>query len=62
MAKEDLPPELREKANACKTPDELLDLIKHSVIELDDWQLEHVVGGVDAIAFDPRTVFGIEQL
>ena len=62
MAKEDLAPELREKADACKTTDELLDLIKHEVIELDDWQLEHVVGGVDTAAFDPRTLFGIEQL
>ena len=34
-------------------------VMKSGVIELEDWQLEHVVGGIDA-AFDPRELFGIE--
>ena len=45
MRFEDLSPELKEKALACKTPDELLKLAKQEGIELTDAQLETISGG-----------------
>lgn len=44
---EDIPAELREKAIACKTPEELAALAKENGIELTDEQLESLSGGVD---------------
>jgi len=38
-------PELREKAKACESVDELIELAKEESIELSDEQLEHITGG-----------------
>ncbi len=38
-------PELREKALACKTSEELIELAREEGIELTDEQLEAVSGG-----------------
>lgn len=38
-------PELREKAKACKTPEEVLELAKIEGIKLSDAELEAVSGG-----------------
>ena len=38
-------PELREKAKACKTPDELLALAKQEGYKLSDAEMEAVSGG-----------------
>lgn len=43
----DLSPELREKARACKTPEEMLALVKEEGFELSDEQLQDVSGGAD---------------
>jgi hypothetical protein len=42
---DDLTPELREKALACKTPDELITLAKEEGMELNDEQLDAIAGG-----------------
>ena len=42
---EDLSPELREKAKACSTTEEMLALAKAEGIELSDDVLERVSGG-----------------
>lgn len=42
---EDLTPEQKEKAIACKTPEEMLELAKEEGLELSDEQLEAVSGG-----------------
>lgn len=41
----DLSPELREKAAACKTPEELLSLAKRESYKLSDEEMEAVSGG-----------------
>ncbi|MBE6473143.1 MAG: Nif11-like leader peptide family natural product precursor [Coriobacteriaceae bacterium] len=41
----DLSPELREKAGACKTPDELLALAKSEGYKLSEEELESISGG-----------------
>lgn len=41
----DLNPELREKAGACKTPDELLALAKSEGYKLSEEELESISGG-----------------
>lgn len=41
----DIPDALKEKALACKTPEELLALAGEEGIELTDEQLEGVAGG-----------------
>ena len=41
----DLTPEQQEKARACKTTAELVELAKSSGIELSDEQLENIAGG-----------------
>lgn len=46
---EGLAPELKEKARACKTPEELMALVQAEGVELSDEQLEAVSGGVDWI-------------
>ena len=43
----DISPELREKAKACKTPEELLALAKQEGYNLSDEDMEVVSGGVD---------------
>lgn len=42
---DDLTPELREKVQACKTPEELLELAKSEGYELSDEELESISGG-----------------
>lgn len=44
---EDLTTEQKEKAIACKTPEEVLALAKEEGIKLADAQLESVSGGAD---------------
>ena len=41
----DISPELREKAKACKTPEELLALAKREGYKLSDAEMEAVAGG-----------------
>ena len=41
----DLSPELREKARACKTPDEMLALAKKEGYKLSDTEMEAISGG-----------------
>ena len=45
MRFEDLTPQLKEKAIACKTPEELLALAEDEGIELTDEELASVSGG-----------------
>jgi len=42
----DLSPELRSKASACKTPEELIALAKEEGYELTDEELKAVSGGI----------------
>lgn len=48
MKLEDLSPELREKAKACKTADELLSLAKEEGVEIPDAELAGISGGYSA--------------
>jgi predicted ribosomally synthesized peptide with nif11-like leader len=43
--KMDISPELRAKAAACKTPDELLALVKSEGYKLSEAELESIAGG-----------------
>lgn len=43
-----LSPELREKAKACKTPEEMLALAKHEGYKLSEDELAAVSGGWDS--------------
>ena len=52
MNLEDLSPELKEKALACKTPEELLALASEEGYELSDEELAAVSGGVDWSCWD----------
>ena len=45
MKLDDLTPELKEKALACKTPEELVELAKVEGFELSDEQLDSIAGG-----------------
>ena len=45
MEFKDLTPELREKALACKTPEDVLALAKEEGYELSDEELDVVAGG-----------------
>lgn len=45
MTFEELTPELKEKAQSCKTSDELLALAKNEGYDLSDDELEAVSGG-----------------
>ena len=47
MQFEDLTPEQQEKAKACKSPEELLELAKAEGYELSDGDLEAIAGGID---------------
>ena len=42
----DLSPELKEKARACETVEEVIALVKEEGIELSDAELENVSGGL----------------
>ncbi len=44
----DLSPELREKARACKTPEELFALAKREGHKLSEDEMEAISGGGDA--------------
>ena len=44
---ENLPAEMKAKAAACKTADELVELAKSEGIELTDEQLDAISGGSD---------------
>ena len=46
MKFEDLSPELQEKASACKTPEELIELAKSEGMELGEEELEAINGGM----------------
>ena len=50
---DDLSPELKKKARACKTPDEILALAKEEGIELSDDELENIAGGLEWTTPDP---------
>ena len=54
----ELPPELQEKAKACKSADELLALAGEKKIPLPDEALEAVAGGKDTVAGGKDTVVG----
>ena len=41
----DLTPEQQQKARACKTPEEIVELAKAEGVELTDEQLELIAGG-----------------
>jgi len=41
----DISPELREKAKACKTPQELMELAKREGHKLSEEELEAIAGG-----------------
>ena len=43
---EDLTPEQQEKARACKSPEELIELAKAEGVELSDGELDAISGGV----------------
>lgn len=47
MKFEDLTTEQKEKAIACKTPEELLEFAKSEKIKLTDEQLDSISGGWD---------------
>lgn len=58
MKHEDLTPEQRTKAKACKTPEDLLALAKKEGYKLSDEQLQEVAGGTDMWCC--RDVYGEE--
>jgi len=45
MNLKDISPELREKAKACKTPEEMLALAKKEGYKLSDVEMEGIAGG-----------------
>lgn len=47
MTLDDLSPELREKALACKTPEDLIELAKEEGIDLSDDQLQAISDGFE---------------
>ena len=42
---DELPDELKEKAKACKSADELLQLAKDNMVSLSDEEIEAISGG-----------------
>ena len=50
---DELSPELKEKARACETPEELLALAKQEGIELSEEDLEVISGGMKYMTTDP---------
>ena len=57
----DLSPELREKAKACKTPEEMLALAKKEGYKLSDEELAAVSGGWSCSAFGERSDCHLNQ-
>ena len=55
----DISPELREKAKACTTPEELLALAKKEGYKLSDAEMESVSGGRWDDSLDLRGVYGL---
>ena len=47
MDLKDLSPELRSKASACKTPEEIIALAKEEGYELSEEELQAISGGVN---------------
>lgn len=45
MKFEDMDPKIIEKAKACATPEEVVDMLHKEGVELDDGQLEQISGG-----------------
>lgn len=48
-----LSPEIKEKARACKTAEDVLALVKEEGIELNDAELESISGGMQWLSTDP---------
>ena len=48
----DISPELREKARACETPEELLALAKNEGYKLSDAEMEAVSGGAWTVSHE----------
>ena len=61
MDPEKLSPELREKAKACKTPDEMLKLAKEEGYELSDEDLDGIAGGWSCDSFGERSDCHLNQ-
>ena len=57
----DLSPELREKAMACKTPEELLALAKKEGYKLSEEELASVAGGWSCDTFGERSDCHLNQ-
>ena len=53
---EDLTPEQQEKARACKSKEELIELAKSEGVDLTDEQLSAVAGGDDGWGTCPDNV------
>lgn len=51
---EDLSPDMLEKAKACKTPEEMLELAKDAGYELSDEELNALSGGEFCWEWDGR--------
>ena len=54
MGYENLSPEQRERAKACKSPEELAALVEEEGLELSDEMLDGIAGG----GFDPSNCKG----
>ena len=48
----DISPELREKAKACKSPEEILALAKKEGYKLSDAEMEAIAGGLWGISIE----------
>ncbi|MBE6465559.1 Nif11-like leader peptide family natural product precursor [Denitrobacterium detoxificans] len=57
----DLSPELRDKAKACKNPEELLKLAKEEGYELSDADLDGISGGWSCDSFGERSDCHLNQ-
>lgn len=57
----DLSPELREKAKACKTPEEMLALAKKEGCKLSDEEMEGIAGGWSCSSFGERSDCHLNQ-
>ncbi len=57
----DLSPELRDKAKACKNPEELLNLAKEEGYELSDDDLDGISGGWSCDSFGERSDCHLNQ-
>ena len=57
----DLSPELREKAKACNTPEEMLALAKQEGYKLSDEEMEGIAGGWSCDSFGERSDCHLNQ-